>query len=59
MIWGEADPLFAPSCLEGLGNVALDCRRIPIPQGGHSVFREDLVRATGLVRAFLAQGRST
>lgn len=53
MVWGEADPLFAASCLEGLATVAADCRRIPIPEGRHSVFRQDPARAASLVRAHL------
>lgn len=53
MIWGEADPLFAPSCLEGLTKVAPNCRYVSISGGGHSVFRQDPAHAACLVRAHL------
>jgi epoxide hydrolase 4 len=56
LVWGDADPLFTPSALDGLGDIAPKCQLETIRGGGHCAFREDLEGCTRLVRDFLAMG---
>lgn len=53
LVWGAADPLFAPSCLTGLSDIVDALTLKTIQGGGHAVFREDTVYFGNLVRAFL------
>ncbi len=53
IIWGESDPLLAPSSLAGQDRVLRDWQVVRVPDGGHSVFREQPARAARLVRGHL------
>jgi epoxide hydrolase 4 len=55
LVWGDADPLFTPSALDGLGDIAPKCQIKNIQGGGHCAFREDLERCTLLVGDFLTK----
>jgi epoxide hydrolase 4 len=54
LVWGGRDTLFAPSVLQGLTKIAPHCQVHIVPEGGHSLFREDRAACVALVRDFLA-----
>jgi epoxide hydrolase 4 len=58
LVWGDADPLFTPSALDELSDIAPKCQLEIIPGGGHCAFREDLESCTLLVSDFLAKSHA-
>jgi epoxide hydrolase 4 len=54
LIWGQKDPLFAPSALIGHCDFIADFRLEMIKEGGHSVFRQFPDQCAALVGDFLS-----
>jgi epoxide hydrolase 4 len=54
LIWGQKDPLFAPSVLNGHTDLVTNLRLEMIADGGHSVFRQYREHSCKLVLDFLA-----
>lgn len=55
LIWGQKDPLFAPSVLAPHSDFVSNFRLEMIEDGGHSVFRQHPKRCSDLVRDFLLE----
>jgi epoxide hydrolase 4 len=53
LVWGDSDPLFAPSALHGLTDIAPKCQIKVFANGGHAVFREQPQECAALIEAFL------
>jgi epoxide hydrolase 4 len=58
LVWGDADPLFTSSTLDGLSEIAPKCQLEIIRGGGHCAFREDLESCTLLVIDFLTKSHT-